>query len=135
MDKTTDFGSIDRRNPLKLIDESTDKKVVSLDDWKEMRELADASRIAIEQTASDAILKNSKLLRGFNWKYFAFVLTAVAFNTLILTMYINDEMPWETHQHAIQERLAGQTLFKAWPTLPDETKQHILGYSKKYQRA
>jgi len=44
MDKTTDFGSIDRRNPLKLIDESTDKKVVSLDDWKEMRELAEISR-------------------------------------------------------------------------------------------
>lgn len=102
---------------------------------KEMRELADTSRIAIEQTSSDAILKSSKLLRGFNWKHFAFVITVVAFNTLILTMYINDEMPWETHQHAIQERLAGQTLLKAWPTLPDDAKQHILSYSKKYQRA
>lgn len=43
MDKTTDFGSIARCNPLKLLDESTDK-VVSLDDWKEMRDLAEISR-------------------------------------------------------------------------------------------
>ncbi|MBK7842460.1 MAG: hypothetical protein IPJ71_02015 [Bdellovibrionales bacterium] len=43
MDKTTDFGSIARRNPLKLLGESTDK-VVSLDAWKEMRDLAEISR-------------------------------------------------------------------------------------------
>lgn len=43
MDKTTDFESIARCNPLKLLGESTDK-VVSLDDWKDMRDLAEISR-------------------------------------------------------------------------------------------
>ena len=100
---------------------------------EEMRELADTSRVAIEQTSTNAILQSGRLLRWFNWKHLAFVLTAVAFNTLILTMYINDEMPWETHQYAIQERLAGQALLKAWSSLPDESKHHILQHSKKHR--
>lgn len=43
MNKTTELTPIARRNPLKLLDESTEK-LVSLDDWKEMRDLAEISR-------------------------------------------------------------------------------------------
>lgn len=98
---------------------------------EEMRELADTSRIAIEKTSADAILQSSRQLRWFNWKHFAFVITAIAFNTLVLTMYLNDEMPWETHQHASQERVAGKALMHAWPSLPEASKQKILLHTKK----
>lgn len=97
----------------------------------EMRELADNARNSIENYAIDSVQQSKKLLRKFHWKNFLLILSLVVLNTLAMGLYISDEMPWEIHQHAVQERKAGQTLLNAWPTLEDETKHKILAHSTK----
>lgn len=98
---------------------------------EEMRELADTSRHMIEQSASNAIVQSQKTFQRFHWKNIALVVVIVMLNTVVMGLYLSDEMPWETHQHAMHERLAGQALLNAWPSLEKETKNNILSYSKK----
>ncbi len=98
---------------------------------EEMRELADTSRTAIEQTSAEAIFQSRKLLRRFHWKHITLVFTVMTFNTLLMGLYLSDEMPWEVHQHAAQERMAGQALLNSWPSLPEAIKHEILAHSKK----
>ena len=40
---------------------------------------------------------------------------------------MSNELPWEIHQHAINERQAGKVLMQAWPMLSEEEKTKILG--------
>lgn len=46
---------------------------------------------------------------------------------LAVGLYLTDEYPWEIHQHAKNERTAGQLLKGAWPKLTQLEKEKIAG--------
>lgn len=99
--------------------------------FEEVKAMTDQSRVAIEETTSQAVSQSRQLLKRFQLKTVALVFFSVAVTSLCMGLYISDEMPWEIHKHAMHERIAGQALLSAWPTLNQETKERIVSYSKR----
>lgn len=95
-------------------------------DVHQFNRIASESCDHVEQAAQDAIYKSHKLLNNFHWKssFFAIVLTVLT--TFIIVLYLSDELPWEIHEQAMNERQAGKVLLQAWPNLSQEEKTKIL---------
>lgn len=92
---------------------------------KELRDLAEQSRDLIEESAHTAVSQHQKLLKQFRLKSMALLFSVVLFTSIGMGLYLNDEMPWEIHKHAKQERMAGKALINAWPGLTQEVKDKI----------
>lgn len=90
------------------------------------RRIANESCEKVEQVSSNAMQKSSGLLRNFQWRSMALAFFTTVVATLMLGMYISNEMPWEIHQQAKNEREAGRTLLKAWPLLSQQEQNKIL---------
>lgn len=100
-------------------------------DVEHFRRVANESCETVEKVATHTIKKSSSLLRSFQSRSICLALAATCFATLITGMYISNEMPWEIHQHAKNERQAGRALIQAWPLLSEEIKNTILTPSTK----
>lgn len=80
----------------------------------------------IEHLSSKHLQKNTRLLQLFQRRTIALVLVTTIMSSFAIGLYISNELPWESHQHAMNEREAGKTLIKAWPNLTQEEKDKIL---------
>lgn len=93
---------------------------------KELKELAEHSRDLIEESAHTAVSQHQKLLKQFRLKSMALLFSVVVLSSIGMGLYLNDEMPWEIHKHAKQERMAGKALIHAWPDLPQDVRNRII---------
>lgn len=90
------------------------------------RRIANDSCEKVEKVSSNAIQKSAGLLRNFQWRSMALAFFTTVVATFILGMYLSNELPWEIHQQAKNEREAGRTLLKAWPLLSQQEQNKIL---------
>ena len=90
------------------------------------RRIANESCDQVERAATNAIAKSTRLLRNFQWRSMAMTLLTTVIASFAIGLYINNELPWEIHQHVMNEREAGKVLIKAWPALTQEEKDKIL---------
>lgn len=98
---------------------------------EELAEVTQTAKQTIEIHTVKAMYQNEKLIKKFQWKTFGLAFVIIIANTLAMGLYLSNELPWEIHQTAVQERTAGQTLLSAWSSLDEETQHKILAYSKK----
>lgn len=96
----------------------------------EMRQVAEKHREILESTSSHAITNINKLHQGFHWKSLAFAVVITLLASVSFGLYVQDELPWESHKQVELERNAGQTLINVWPKLSEATKQQILQKSQ-----
>lgn len=96
-------------------------------DAQNFQKIAHHSCDQVEKSAQNAINKSSKILRLFHWRSAALVFLATVISAFAIGLYLNNEYPWEIHQHVINERDAGKMLMNAWPKLTDQEKVKILG--------
>ncbi len=96
----------------------------------EMRQVAEKHREILESTSSSALTSINKLHQGFHWKSLAFAVVITFLASLSFGLYVQDELPWESHKQVELERNAGQTLINVWPKLSEATKQQILQKSQ-----
>ena len=92
----------------------------------EMKQVAEKQREIIESTSSHAISSIHKLHQWFHWKSLAFAAIITLFSSICFGLYVQDELPWESHQQVTLERNAGKALMSVWPHLADATKEQIL---------
>jgi dGTP triphosphohydrolase len=92
----------------------------------QIKDLAEHSKDLIEESAHTAVFQHQKLLKQFRLKNIALVLSVVVLTSISIGLFLNDEMPWEIHKHAKQERMAGKALINAWPGLGQDIKDKIL---------
>lgn len=97
----------------------------------DFKKLADQSRDIIEKTATGNIKRLKQLLKWFQWKHLALIFCLTFLVSLIIGLYINAEMPWESHKRVLMQRNAGQALINAWPNLSENERKHILEHTKK----
>ncbi len=95
-------------------------------DVDHFRRVASDSCEQVEKMSSNAIQKSAGLLRNFQWRSIALAFSTTILATFILGMYLSNEMPWEIHQQAKNEREAGRTLLQAWPLLSQQEQNKIL---------
>ncbi|MDI9819515.1 MULTISPECIES: hypothetical protein [unclassified Legionella] len=88
--------------------------------------LANQSCEQIERVAKNAVVKSQGFLNAFQWRSVALALITTIITAFAIGFYVSNELPWETHKHAMNEREAGKVLIKAWPTLTQEEKAKIL---------
>lgn len=117
---------------LKLIQEHADEAIDRVDeqlqqcDFQLFRRIANDSCEQVEKVATNAISKSERLLRNFHLRSIAMALITTVITSFAIGLYMNNEFPWEIHQHVMNEREAGKVLIKAWPALTQEEKDKIL---------
>lgn len=92
----------------------------------ELQNLADDSREEIKLVTASATEKMSTIVHWFHWKNILLVLFLTLVVTLLVTLYIDDEWPWEQHKTVSKQRLAGQILMTAWPQLSHSIQRQIM---------
>lgn len=91
--------------------------------------IASESCYTVERAANDAISKSNQLLHRFRFRYGFFAVFMTFITAFVIVLYLNDELPWEMHHHAMNERQAGKVLMQAWPNLSKDEKEKILSNS------
>lgn len=123
-------------NSMALMDEHTQLAIEKIDkqlgdyDVQHFRRVANESCEHVEKAAQDALLKSTSMLRTVEWRSIALALLTTLLTAFAISLYVSNEMPWDSHQQAIEERDAGKLLIKAWPSLSPEEKIKILNGDK-----
>ena len=95
-------------------------------DFNHFRRVASESCMQVEISALDSIKKTARYLKLFQWRTIALVISATLFSSIIIGLYLSNELPWEIHKQVLNEREAGKTLMRAWPYLTQQEKNNIL---------
>ena len=103
---------------------------LSRHDPEHFRRTASESCDQVERTATDAIIKSKRMLRSVHWKTALLTIITSIITAFTIGLYVSDELPWEQHQEAMNEREAGKLLIQAWPQLSHEDRRKILHYDK-----
>ncbi|STX27623.1 Uncharacterised protein [Legionella beliardensis] len=98
-------------------------------DVDHFRRVASESCMQVEKVATVTMRKSANLLKAFQWRSIALALVTTFLTAFAISLYVSSETPWESHQHALNERQAGRALMKIWPQLSHQEKDKILtGY-------
>ncbi|WP_298625167.1 hypothetical protein [uncultured Legionella sp.] len=95
-------------------------------DVHQFHRIASESCDHVERVAHDAVNKSNKLLNLFQLKLGLFAVLTTMLTAFVIVLYLSDELPWEMHHQAMNERQAGKVLLQAWPNLTQEEKEKIL---------
>lgn len=95
-------------------------------DVHQFHRVANESCDHVERVANDAVLKSNKLLSMFEVRFGLFTVFTTIATAFFIVLYLNGELPWETHHKAMNERHAGKALLQAWPKLTLEEKTKII---------
>lgn len=95
-------------------------------DVHQFHRIASESCDHVERVANDAVNKSNKLLSMFQLRFALFAVFTTILTAFVMVLYLSDELPWEMHHQAMNERQAGKVLLQAWPSLSQEEKAKIL---------
>lgn len=95
-------------------------------DVHKFHRIASESCDHVERVANDAVNKSNKLLSMFQLRFGLFAVFTTILTAFVIVLYLSDELPWEMHHQAMNEREAGKVLLQAWPGLTQEEKTKIL---------
>lgn len=96
-------------------------------DPRHFSRIANESCSQVEKSAKHAITVSNKLLRRFEWRAIILTFATSLLTAFAIGLYVSDELPWEIHQHVMNERGAGKLLISAWPKLSYQEKVKIIG--------
>lgn len=92
----------------------------------ELQQLADDSCEEVKTLAATIKQQVTQTIAWFNWKNFSIVFLLALLVSVVISLYIDDEWPWEAHKIVVKQRIAGQMLIAAWPQLNHNTQQQIM---------
>jgi hypothetical protein len=95
-------------------------------DPSHFKRIAHESYEQVEKVATHVIHKGNRLLRAFQWQSASIAVITTLIVSFVMSLYMSNEMPWEMHQHAREEREAGKALMSAWPRLSAEEQHKIM---------
>ena len=95
-------------------------------DVNQFHRIASESCDHVERLANHTVSKSKKLLGMFQLRHGLFAVFTTILTTFLIVLYLSDELPWEMHHQAVNERKAGKVLLDAWPKLSQEEKAKIL---------
>ena len=97
-------------------------------DASQFHRIADESCMHIAKFAQEAVSKNRKIFKSFQWRFLLLAIITTLLTTFVVGLYVADELPWEMHQQAMSERQAGRLLLAAWKDLSAEERIKILSH-------
>ena len=83
----------------------------------------------VARLAQATVSKSNKILGLFQVRHGVLALLTTLVTVFLVVLYLNDELPWEQHHQAMNERKAGKVLLNAWPKLSKEIRAKILNDS------
>jgi hypothetical protein len=95
-------------------------------DVHQFHRIASESCDHVERVANDAVNKSNKILSVLQLRFGLFAVFTTILTAFVIVLYLSDELPWEMHHQAMNEREAGKVLLQAWPNLKQEEKTKIL---------
>lgn len=92
---------------------------------EEFHAIYEQSHRKLLRTAEETMGQVGRVARWFHWEKVILALFVALLTAFSTSLFLIDELPWETHQRAQKERMAGQMLLKAWPSLTQQQKAAI----------
>lgn len=91
----------------------------------EFQNLTEVSTEEVKKVSSRATQQITDTVRWFHWKNLFIVFFLSLMVSLSISFYLDDEWPWEVHNTAVKQRLAGAALMNAWAGLSPSDQQLI----------
>lgn len=91
----------------------------------QFKKSADESYNSINGISIRSLTYVKKLFRRIHWYTLSIAFFAAMCASLITTVYVNAQWPWESNIQATHERHIGQVFLSIWPTLSNEEQQQI----------
>jgi gas vesicle protein len=92
----------------------------------ELQQLVEDSAAEVKNFSAAATTKMNGIVKWFHWKNLGLVFLLSLIVTLLVSLYIDDEWPWEEHNVVLKQRTAGQAVLSAWPQLTQLDRQQIM---------
>ncbi len=92
----------------------------------ELQQLVEDSASDVKNFAETTANQVSNIVKWFHWKNLGLVFLLSLIVTLLVSLYIDDEWPWEAHNAVVKQRLAGQAVLSAWSQLTQLDRQQIM---------
>jgi|GEM_PF-3942856 len=92
----------------------------------ELQQLVEDSAADVKNFATATTAQVEQIVKWFHWKNLGVVFLLSLVVTLLVSLYIDDEWPWEAHKTVVKQRLAGQAVLTAWPQLTRLDRQLIM---------
>lgn len=102
-------------------------------DARQFARIASESCQQVERVALHALRRSEQLFRSFQWRIAAIALLTTLATTITIGLYVSNELPWESHRVAVNERVAGKALLQVWPQLSEAEKGRILQRAQKVE--
>lgn len=99
----------------------------ALIDFKQILSTSTLNALNAQQKTDDSHPQAIQAPHKRSWHTSLKTVAASLLAALAVGLYLTDEYPWEMHQHAKNERAAGQILKGAWPRLTQLEKEKIAG--------
>ncbi len=94
-------------------------------DTSALEYLATSATQSIRQTGLATVKNIAKAAKWFFWRKLALMTLLTLVVSVLMGLYLNDELPWESHERALQQRQVGQATLAAWGQLSSTDKMQI----------
>ena len=79
----------------------------------------------LDKQSKGALESMKRLLKWFRWDRIGIAVLAGFLASLLTSIYVNAELPWDSHSKAVQERMIGKALLTTWPRLSKAKQNDI----------
>lgn len=83
----------------------------------DLQKITEQNTAELQFASAQSLQRASHIVQRLHWKNLCMVALLTLIVSLITSLYIDGHWPWETHQHIVKEREAGQALMKSWSQL------------------
>ena len=91
-----------------------------------LQHLTEKKSLELTRACEKKIDKIKQIINGFRWKNLLMAVILSLIVAVIVSLYINDEWPWQAHEEVIKQREAGEVLLNSWKYLSSADKELIL---------
>jgi hypothetical protein len=102
-------------------------QLVTLSKHNPLQKLSEEKSKEIRTSCETHLGKVEHTVRSFQWKNIAIAMFLSMVVSIIVSLYINDEWPWQAHDQVVKQREAGKILLDSWQQLSQSDRALIAG--------
>ena len=92
---------------------------------EDIKRLTEQSIDQLNKLSATSMKRIARTMKWFHWEKLGLALVVAIGVGIVGGLFMNDQLPWETHHKVAQERASGHILIKAWPHLTQAERIRI----------
>lgn len=101
-------------------------KLVTSFRGNDLKRITERNSVDLHHVAEENLQYVDKALHRFHWRNLGMALVVALVVSFVMSVYIDNALPWQMHREVAKEREAGQALVSAWPKLSHAAQATII---------